>query len=229
MELGNSSKLKLEEAVRRWRAAEQRLYPAVVSSPEGYDRYVALVRAVTDELGSVRSTEALVDAYVDGVDIAADAARSHMLPTEGLDLDLALGAAFCLRYRELVAETRREEVQRRVSEAMAQGEEWVVIREAPPWLQSPFPPWRRLEMHLPEGNGLHTWVEESLGDEGVEYGVEVVKLDPGTGRWLSGQPVVDRQTFSEYSVWQDAVEALKARYDGSDHFDGHEKWADDVV
>jgi len=216
--LGNSSKLKLEEAVRRWRAAEQRLYPAVVSSPEGYDRYVALVRAVTDELGSVRSTEALVDVYVDGVDVAAAAARSHM-STEGLDLDLALGAAFCLRYRELVAETRREEVQRRVEEAVARGEEWVVIKEAPPWLQSPFPPWRRLEMHLPEGNGLHTWVEESLGDEGVEYGVEVVPLDPRTGQWVSGGSVTDRRTFSDYQVWQDAVEALKARYDGSDRFD----------
>jgi hypothetical protein len=218
VELGNSSKLKLEEAVRRWRAAEQRLYPAVVSSPEGYDRYVALVRAVTDELGSVRSTEALVDVYVDGVDLAAAAARSH-LSTEGLDLDLALGAAFCLRYRELVAETRREEVQRRVDEAVARGEEWVVIKEAPPWLQSPFPPWRRLEMHLPEGNGLHTWVEESLGDEGVEYGVEVVPLDPRTGQWVSGGSVTDRRTFSDYQVWQDAVEALKARYDGSDRFD----------
>lgn len=216
--MGNSSKLKLEEAVRRWRAAEQRLYPAVVSSPEGYDRYVALVRAVTDELGSVRSTEALVDVYVDGVDVAAAAARSHM-STEGLDLDLALGAAFCLRYRELVAETRREEVQRGVEEAVARGEEWVVIKEAPPWLQSPFPPWRRLEMHLPEGNGLHTWVEESLGDEGVEYGVEVVPLDPRTGQWVSGGSVTDRRTFSDYQVWQDAVEALKARYDGSDRFD----------
>lgn len=218
MELGNSSKLKLEEAVRRWRAAEQRLYPAVVSSPEGYDRYVALVRAVTDELGSVRSTEALVDVYVDGVDLAAVAARSHM-STEGLDLDLALGAAFCLRYRELVAETRREEVQRRVDESVARGEEWVVIKEASPWLQSPFPPWRRLEMHLPEGNGLHTWVEESLGDEGVEYGVEVVPLDPRTGHWVSGGSVTDRRTFSDYHVWQDAVEALKARYHGLDRFD----------
>ncbi|MEX2552707.1 MAG: hypothetical protein WD627_06880 [Actinomycetota bacterium] len=216
--MGNSSKLKLEEAVRRWRAAEQRLYPAVVSSPEGYDRYLVLVRAVTDELGSVRSTESLVDVYVDGVDLAAAAARGHM-STEGLDLDLALGAAFCLRYRELVAETRREEVQRRVDEAVDRGEEWVVIKEAPPWLQSPFPPWRRLEMHLPEGNGLHTWVEESLGDEGVEYGVEVVPLDPRTGQWVSGGSVTDRRTFSDYRVWQDEVEALKARYDGSDRFD----------
>jgi hypothetical protein len=220
VELGNSSKLKLEEAVRRWRAAEQRLYPAVVSSPERYDRYVALVRAVTDELGSVRSMEALVDVYVDGVDIAADAARSHMLSTGGLDLDLALGAAFCLRYRELVAETRREEIQRRVDEAVAQGEDWVVIKEAPPWLQSPFPPWRRLEMHLPEGNGLHTWVEESLGDEGVEYGVEVVPLDPRTGQWMSGGSATDRRTFSDYRVWQDAVEALKARYDGAREMGG---------
>jgi hypothetical protein len=216
----NPSKLKLQEAVRRWRAAEQRLYPTVLASPEGFDRYVALVRAVTDELGSVRSTEALVDAYAEGLDVAEAAARGHQLSTQGLDLDLAAGAAFSLRYREVVAETRREEVGRRVSEASARGQEWVVIQDAPPWLQSPFPPWRRLEMHLPEGTGLHSWVEESLsGDEGVEYGVEVVRLDPQTGRWAPDQPLVDRQTFSEHAVWQAAVEALKARYHGPDAFD----------
>jgi hypothetical protein len=215
----NPSKLKLQEAVRRWRAAEQRLYPTVLASPEGFDRYVALVRAVTDELGSVRSIEALVDAYGEGLDVAEAAARSHQLSTEGLDLDLAAGAAFSLRYREVVAETRREEVRRRVKEATARGQEWVVIRDAPPWLQSPFPPWRRMEMHLPEGTGLHTWVEESLDDEGVEYGVEVVMLDPHTGQWVPGQPLVERQTFSVHSLWQATVDALKARYHGPDAFD----------
>lgn len=225
----NSSKLKLEEAIRRWRAAEQRLYPAVLSSPEGFDRYVALVRAVSDELGSVRSVESLVDAYDEGVDIAAGAAHRHMLPTEGLDFDLVVGAAFCLRYREVVAETRREEIQGRIGEAMARGQKWVMLQETRPWLQSPFPPWRRLEMHLPEGTGLHMWVEEALDDVGVEFGVEVVRLDPQTGKWLDGQPVLDRQTFSDYGLWQESVEGLRARYDGSVPFDEHEKWADDVV
>jgi hypothetical protein len=229
VESGNPSKLKQEQAVRRWRAAEQRLYPAVFASPEGYDRLVALVRAVSDELGSVRSTEALVDAYDQGVDIAAGAARSHMLPTEGLDLDLVLGAAFCLRYREVVAETRREEIQRRVAEARDGGQEWVSLEETRAWLQSPFPPWRTMEMHLPEGTGLHSWAEESLDSEGVEYGVEVVPLDPRTGQWLVGRPALDRQTFSEYGLWQEAVDELKARYHGLTTLTVHEERAHDVA
>lgn len=189
--------------------------------PEGYERYVALVRAVCDELGSIRSLEALVDAYDEGTDIAAGAARTRSLSIEGLDLDLAMGAAFCLRHREVVAEIRREEVRRRVDEARARGDEWVVLEEARPWLQVPFPPWRSIQMHLPDGTGLHLWVEESLDPQGdgVEYGVEVVQLNPQTGQWLTGEPIVGRQTFHEYGLWQVAVVELKARYDAPKGFD----------
>jgi hypothetical protein len=209
--LPNLSQQKPEEAIRRWQAAEQRLYPAVMAWPEGYERYIGLVRSVADGLGSIRTTEALVDAYVQGIDIVAGAAGSHTLPTEGIDLELAVGAGFCLRYREIVAETRREEVARSVAEARARGLQWVVIHETRPWLQSPFPPWRRMQMHLPEGTGLHEWVEESLDGAGVEYGVEVVWLDPQTGQWLPDHPIQNRRTFSDYGAWREAVDGLKAR------------------
>lgn len=218
---GNPSKLKQQEAIRRWRTAEQRLYPAVLASRIGYDRYVALVRGICHELGSVRSVEDLVDAYDEGSDIAAGAARTRTLPTEGLDLDLAVGAAFCLRYREVLAETRREQMRRRVQEAEARGDRWVVLEEARPWLESPFPPWRSLEMHLPDGTGIHVWAEESLDSEGdgIEYGVEVLRLDPHTGQWLADEPATERQTFSDYHLWQDAIIELKAGYDGLKPFD----------
>jgi hypothetical protein len=199
-----------EGAIRRWQAAEQRLYPALMAWPEGYERCIALARAVADELGSVRTTESLADAYVQGANLAAAAARRHMLSTDGIDLELAAGAGFCLRYRQIAAETQREEVVRIVGEARARGQDWVVIHETRPWQQSPFPPWRRMEMHLPEGTGLHEWVEESLDGAGVEFGVEVVPLDPKTGRWLADVPILDRQVFSDYEEWRDAVDRLKA-------------------
>lgn len=208
--------LKQHEAVRRWSAAEQRLYPALVSSPAGYDRYMTLVRGICDELASVRSVEALVDAYGEGAGIAAGAARTRTLPIEGLDLDLAVGAAFCLRYREVLAETRRAEAVLRIAVARERGEAWVALDEVRPWLERPFPPWRSIHMHLPDGVGLHLWAEESLEDEGdgIEYGIEVVRLDPETGRWLGNEPATDKQTFSDYHSWQDGIDALKAGYDG---------------
>jgi hypothetical protein len=199
-----------EGAIRRWEAAEQRLYPALMAWPEGYERSIALARAVADELGCVRTTESLADAYAQGVNITAAAARRHMLPTDGIDLELVAGAGFCLRYREIVTETQREEVARIVGEARARGQEWVVIHEARPWQQRPFPPWRRVEMHLPEGTGLHEWVEESLEGAGVEFGVEIVPLDPKTGRWLADHPIGDRRMFSDYEAWREEVDRLKA-------------------
>jgi hypothetical protein len=225
----NPSPQELEEAVRRWRTAEQRLYPMAMASPEGYERYVALVRAVADDLRPVRNAEALTDAYAGAVDIAVAAARRHGLPTEGLELELAAGAAFSLRYREVLAEERREEAARRVGEARARRQEWVTIHETGVWRESPVPPYARVELHLPEGTGLHLWVEESLERAGVEYGVEVVQLDPQTGQWLTGRPISDRRTFSEYGAWKEAVRELRARCDKPDNLDVDEEGADDVA
>lgn len=210
---GNSPQLKQQAAIRRWNAAEQRLYPALMSSPAGYERYMSLVRGICDDLGSVRDVEALVDAFDGGLDIAGRAAEARSLPTQSLDLELLAGAAFCLRYREILAEMRRDAIRMRIDEARAQGDRWVDLEESPPFLQMPFPPWRSIEMHLPDGTGIHAWVEESLDDtgDGFEFGVEVVKLDPQTGGWLSDAPAGERQTFSDYQLWQQAIESLKAR------------------
>lgn len=202
-----------QEAVRRWSEAEQKLYPALLSSPASYERHMSLVRGICDELASVRDVGALVDAYDGGLDIAGRAADARSLPTQGLDVELAVGAAFCLRYREVLAETRRDAVKRRVHEGRARGDRWVELEGSRPFLEMPFPPWRSIEMRLSDGTGIHSWVEESLDEtgDGFEYGVELIKLDPQTGGWLSDTPAEDRQTFSDYQRWQQAIDSLKAR------------------
>lgn len=162
----------------------------------------------------MRRVEDLVETYDRGAEIAACAARARNLPVEGLDLDLAAGAAFCLRHREVAAEQRRDRSRSRVREARARGEAWVVIDEPRPWLEHPFPPWRSVHMHLPDGVGLHIWVEESLDSvSGMEFGVETVELDPESGQWLDGRAPADTRTFHEYGPWQQAIAQLKARYD----------------
>jgi hypothetical protein len=174
---------------------------------------MAFVRGICDDLRSVRDVGALVDAYDEGLDIAGEASEARSLPTEGLDVELAVGAAFCLRYREVLAETRRSSVKRRVEEARARGDDWVDLEGSRPFLEMPFPPWRSIEMRLADGAGVHAWVEESLDDtgDGFEYGVELVKLDPQTGGWFPDTPSAERQTFSDYQSWQQAIEFLKAR------------------
>jgi hypothetical protein len=207
---------KLEQALREWRTAEQRLYPLALAWPEGFERHVAMVRAVADSLGSVRTLEALVDAYEDRETITSAVAADRLLHTQGLDLELTAGAAFSMRHREITSESRHDETVQRIAEAAAHGEEWVVIEQTHSPTGIPYPPWRRMEMHLPEGTGVHQWVEEILEGEGVEFGVELVMLDPQTGRWLAGEPVRERAVTRDYQEWKDTVAGLKARASSSD-------------
>lgn len=207
------TQLNQQEAIRRWNAAEQQLYPALLSSPASYERYMSLVRGICDDLASVPSIEALVEAYDEGLDIAGAAAGARSLPTHGLDIELAAGAAFCLRYREVLAATRRDAVRSRIDEARARGDIWVDLEGSAPFLSMPFPPWRSVEMHLADGTAIHSWVQESLDEagDGLEFGVEVIQLDPQTGGRSSDAPSSDRQTFSDHQLWLQAVEKLKTR------------------
>lgn len=211
----NTSQQNLDEALRKWRTAEQRLYPLALAWPEGFEQHISLVRTVADRLGSVRTVEALLEAYGDWETITAAAAADELIPTRGLDLELTAGAAFCVRHREITAEARREETVRRIAEARSKGGAWTVIEQTHSPTGVPYPPWRRLEMHLPEGTGLHQWIEESLEGSGIEYGVELITLDPESGRWLTDRPPQERATFSDYDEWMDTVERLKGRVDSA--------------
>jgi hypothetical protein len=207
----NGVEARLEETLRKWRTAEQRLYPLALAWPEGFQRHVAMVRAVADLLGSVRTLEALVDAYENRATITAAAAGDGLIYAQGLDLELAAGAAFYLRHREITSESRRDESLQKIAAAAARGDAWVVIDETRSPTGFPYPPWRKIEMHLPEGTGVHQWVEEILEGEGVEFGVELVALDPQTGRWLADAPVRERAVTRDFQEWKDAVARLKAR------------------
>jgi hypothetical protein len=213
---------KLEQALRTWRTAEQRLYPLALAWPEGFERHVAMVRAVADSLGSVRTVEALVDAYEDRETITAATAADRLMHSQGLDLELIAGAAFYLRHREITSESRRAETVRRIAEAAGRGDAWVVIEETRSPTGIPYPPWRKIQMHLPEGTGVHQWVEEILEGEGVEFGVELVTLDPETGRWLAEEPVRERLVTRDFQEWKDTVAGLKARAGTGDIEDSSE-------
>ena len=207
---------KLEEALRKWRTAEQRLYPLTLAWPEGFERHVSIVRAVADHLASVRTVEELLDAYDNWESITWAAVAESLMRAQGLDLELPAAAAFNMRYREITAQTRRDEIVRRIERARAGGDRWVLIEETHSPTGIPYPPWRRMEMHQPEGKGVHQWVDESLDAAGVEYGVEVVNLDPVSGRWLEDEPTTNRVISSDFDEWKAAVEELKARIDDAD-------------
>ncbi len=201
------------ELVERWNVAERHLYPVVMARPDLYERYLALVRAMADDLGDVSTPEALAAAYGDAVARAGrTAARTGML-TEGLDLGVAAGAAFAVRYREIKAVAARDAVAARVREATAKGGRWVVLQE-PAGERAPDPfaanVSSRVELHIPTGVAIHSFVELDPETYEPRYGVEAARLDPSSGELARDEePVATPRTFDDQAAWEGAVTALR--------------------
>jgi hypothetical protein len=201
------------ELVERWNVAERHLYPVVMARPDLYERYLALVRALADDLGDLSSPEALAAAYDGAVGRAARTAARTGVPTAGLDLDMAAGAAFALRYREVKAAAARAAVAARVEEAKAKGESWVVLQEGS-GEQAPDPyaaaVSSRVEVHVSTGVAIHSFVELDPDTYQPRYGVEAVPLDPVSGELSRDQEAVAMpRTFDDPAAWERAVAALR--------------------
>jgi hypothetical protein len=197
------------ELVERWNLAERRLYPVVLARPDLYERYLALVRAVADDLGELSTPEALAAAFGETVPRVERIAARGAIPTGGLDLEVAAGAAFALRYREVKAAAARDAVAARVREATAKGERWVVLQEAPAG-QAPDPfagaVTSRVELHVPTGVAIHSYVELDPDTYQPRYGVEAARLDPASGELARGEdPVATPRTFDDPAAWERAV------------------------
>ena len=201
------------ELVERWNVAERHLYPVVMARPELYERYLALVRALADDLGDVSTPGALAAAFGEALERAARTAARTGVPTEELDLGVAAGAAFAVRYREIRAAAAREAVAARVQEATAKGERWVVLQE-PSGDQAPDPfaatVSSRVELHIPTGVAIHSFVELDPDTYRPSYGVEAARLDPVTGELARDEePVAAPRTFDDPAAWEQAVTALR--------------------
>lgn len=199
-----------QEIVRRWWSAEERLYPVVMVRPDLYERSVSVARAVADRLRSFEEPDQLIDGWEKGSDILAEVVRDQMISTEELDMGLVLGAAFALRYREVLAEKHRRDAIDKIVAAGERGDAWVTVYETAELRDFPTPPYRSLEMRLSDGVALHIFVEVDPETGNPLFGVEVVQLDPRTGDWVTGaEPLVERATFTDVQSWRAAVEELR--------------------
>ena len=201
------------ELVQRWNLAERRLYPVVMARPDLYERYLTLVRALADDLGDVSTPEALAAAFGEAVARAGRAAAQAGVRTEELDLGVAAGAAFAVRYREIKAAAARDAVSARVQEATAEGKRWVVLQE-PSGEQAPDPfaatVSSRVELHIPTGVAIHSFVELDPETYQPRYGVEAARLDRISGELARDEePVATPRTFDDPAAWEGAVTALR--------------------
>jgi hypothetical protein len=195
------------------RQVEDQFYRTILNDPETYMLGIQLVRAVADSLGSITDLATLIERFQrsssEDVIPIADALEAPQVVL--LDYQLALGAAFYLRAQEIQADQARAAILARLDEARAQGQCWVVLYEQAARRQGRTL-FQRLEMHLPDGFGLHT-ASELDWEKGQIYLVEPLMLDPATGQIRSDVKLPEsRRQFVTHEAMIQAIEALKQHY-----------------
>src|SRR3954452_15044273 len=188
-----------DDAIAAWRRAEARVYPSVMHNATIYEQYIAVVRAIAEELSDVRTDDDLVTAWHERRDIAtAVIERSPPSMRAVMDMDAVRDAAFCHRHRELTRERGKELARERLDTAKREGAEWVVLFEDVTPLGS-----HRLEMHVRSGRSLHASSELPLDTGRPTFTLEVVQLDPADGTWLlDTPPLMAAQTFDTREEWE---------------------------
>lgn len=170
------------ETQARWQQGEARLYPAVTTRPDLYQRVVTLVRLTVDSLrGLGPSTGALLAASQRGTGIVSEVLAEHGLSAYEIDVELVGQAAFAMRYREVAAEQASSARLRAVAQAQRDGRLWVVLEERGFVAGDPFVPYTRLEVEVATGFGLLVTAVADADYRGVEHSVEPVELDLCTG------------------------------------------------
>lgn len=166
-----------------WQQGEARLFPAVMTRPDIYQRAVSLVRFTVDRLRELGpSTGTLLTADAQGGDLVAQVVEERGLSSFELDLALIAKAALAMRHREVLALQAAARRVRTLHEARAQGRSWVVLEEDGYSPGDPFVPYHRLEAEVATGRAL--LVTASADDEfrSTTHRVEPVHVDLESGQ-----------------------------------------------
>ncbi|HDH02873.1 MAG TPA: hypothetical protein ENH15_01345 [Actinobacteria bacterium] len=203
--------MDIDTLLAQWRVSETKLYPMVVVSPHQYEANLSLVRAMTDDLADVTTAQDLIEAYEHRLDRLATAVRrlGAAAPPSAV-APLVIDAAFQGRYRELPSEIQQATAVRQIAEA-GKGPAWVLIGEAGDDGPDAATGFRRIEMRVPDGLGMHTYVDIDATTFLPLYGIEVLQLDPTTGEHAEGQARPERTEFADRQVWLTAIAEFKGR------------------
>ncbi|HEY2207568.1 MAG TPA: hypothetical protein VGH99_24210 [Pseudonocardia sp.] len=182
-----------QAARRRWRAAEDRLYPTLIADPTNYQRALTQIRAVVTELGR-RGDDmgALLAAEAEGDGLLASAG----VLGAGVPTELLVGVACGVRDREIGAERDRRRIERAVAQARAAGRQWVTLSGA----ESPgeLVDGRSVALHLESGTTLVASIDVWSG--GPPFAVEVIP---------EGLPEVS-WSFDDRAAWLAQYERQRA-------------------
>ena len=198
-----------EEALRRWREAEDRLYPVVTVRTDLYEAVIGIVRSLADHLDGVPDLDALVTSYLastPAADLEAAGIELTSLPPE-IDAGMARDAAYQLRSRELAQRASSEQAQRAIDRARRAGDSVVTV-----WSHGEnelWPPYRRIEMSLQTGFAVSVSTELNPDTMAPMFVLEGLQLDPETGDVAGDAPVAPRREFTDLDAWRSAAADLR--------------------
>ena len=165
-----------------WEQAEARLYPAVTTRPDLYQRVLTVVARTTERLrGLGPGTGALLAAHERGAELVSEVMTEHGLSAHELDLEMLARAALAMRHREVVAEQAARRRLRLVAQAHRAREQWVVLEERGDSQGDPFIPYSRLEVEVATGRALLVTARADEDFRHVLHAVEELALDLRTG------------------------------------------------
>ena len=203
--------MEVDALLTQWRSAESKLYPMVVMNPHQYEANLELVRAMTVDLSDVAQIEDLVTAYENGSERLASAVERLGVSVPRADIGpLLIDAAFQGRYRELPGERQQARAARRIA-AAGKGPAWVLLGETGDDGPGAATGFRRIEMHLPDGFGIHSYTDIDANTFLPLYRIETLQLDPATGDYTGKDARPERREFTERAEWLDALAAIKAK------------------
>ena len=186
-------------ALAEWQAAEEQLSALAFAAPSEYERALLAVRRAADELRGCTTFDALTALW-------REPARRPRV--DALAAPTVVGAAFLLRYREIVAAQRAEDVRRRIDAARAAGSAWAVLTDAPwPRGHEALRPCERVELRLADRTALRAVVELDADTYLPVYAVEVVAADGTT---------TSRQTYPDPTAWRAGFEETRRRLDATE-------------
>ena len=170
------------ELAASWDQAEARLYPAVTTRPDLYQRVLTIVRLTVDRLRALGpSTGALLAAAEQGPGLVTEVMVEAGLSAYELDLDLLARAALAMRHREVAAQQLVRRRLRLVAQAHRAGQEWVVLEEKGFSEGDPFVPYTRLEVEVSTGRALVVTTRADEDFRTAVHAVEQLRLDLDTG------------------------------------------------
>lgn len=165
-----------------WQQAEARLYPAVTSRPDVYQRSVRIVALVVERLRLLGiSTSALLAAADHGPELVVQVLDESGMSGAELDLSLLSEAALAMRHREVVGAQATARRLRTLDSARRAGQDWVVVEEQGHAEGDPFVPYHRLEVDASTGRALLVTATANETYTDVVHAVEVLRVDLVTG------------------------------------------------